>query len=426
MAQVEVRGVCGLALMLALAQACESGRVTDYRARAPSAQPGPAPRAAARARASASASASGSASAAAPKPALPCPSSALGSAKPPPDLTVPVEDASAAAARLPKAPAARQPKALAYRFHGTFDGAGVRGRGSLDGKELKLELTPIGAGPKLRLNGKLTDVLATTGRADLTLSVAGKKPPAVPNGWIVEASLLERFRGRLQVDATITEKQREQELKLWSYSRNDGGSYEPYRDSIYRRSEEPFDIHWAVEVSDRPTFVLTSDMSENRALSLWALNSAREVLTSYSAGVVCDHSECSASLGAFEVAPGQLLFLVTTSGEDCGAKCSQSASASLLSYRSDGFGPPIELDQTYSLMGGISYPSTTVTNALYWLELDGAAPLEILTKYEGENGPSFGVYVFNPKTNAYEARADTLAPECMSKLVEGTQSFADY
>lgn len=119
--------------------------------------------------------------------------------------------------------------------------------------------------------------------------------------------------------------------------------------------------------------------------------------------MTCDMHECGAALVAFSVNANLTVLVPTISGENCGAKCTRSARASVWTLTPDGFHQGAHFAEAVEMMGGINYSGSSSQTSVVWVDGDGADPPEMLVESSSTDSEEVSrtIVGYDPVTQAY-------------------------
>lgn len=285
---------------------------------------------------------------------------------------------------------------LSVKLKGYSRGASVRGSLQLFKGRVSVEMHGVSGRGSLTMQGTLSDEpifdestdIGVTAHKVVVARVNGRKAPD-DSTFLLEG---EEPAGRSHVAGNIPGADGDEEtFDLWEMLPGEAVWFENHDKLIRERLSSPYDLRAVVEVSEAENVLFTETLGKGGSPSLISIGtkserSALPVRHVEWVGVTCMRSRCETSVKAFRIAPELCVFLVRNEQEVCGMRCHTETEAALVVLTSDGFvsGP--------SLYGGTFWPaldeeSTNYSrNALYWIDADGKAPLEILSVHSSTEG----------------------------------------
>ncbi|MGC4093121.1 MAG: hypothetical protein QM756_35580 [Polyangiaceae bacterium] len=316
-------------------------------------------------------------------------------------------------------------KAARVRAQGYWDETAVLATLELRAKSVQADVFALATGARIhrlrgtfeesRCDNQFKDDYAGTGQVDqgkaASWSIAlGRNDPFGPD------------RGRLHFEAS-PQGESESTLRLWESKAEQLPGQAPLQKALGVSD----DLQAVVDGSEKTSFSASLSLPE-RELRLTQWGARRERLQQLLTEAVCEYQECRVELSVHLLSPELTLLVPVRTGEDCGAKCTQKASAQLWTLSSSGFHFGVDLPETDEMPGGLNYGGRSSHTRLCWVEADGKPPLEVLSLHTDteSNQANVRVHAYDPATQGYtvsEPLADVEASQA-DALCAGT--IAEY
>ena len=155
----------------------------------------------------------------------------------------------------------------------------------------------------------------------------------------------------------------------------------------------------------------------------------RRVRATSDTGLSCREYACDAMLAAFEVAPGVVLLLARLDVHPWDGKCTQQINVEIWTHTSQGLAGGAFLPDTIDCAGGINYPSRGTSTSLYWADVDGAPPFELLSAHSDDSDTRLDVFGYDANKGSYRQMTEgtpSAVLQMLSAQLEGATAFARY
>jgi hypothetical protein len=295
-------------------------------------------------------------------------------------------------------------------------------------KQISLQLTNLKSSRRLTLEGQLDQSFCENSilTSAVLLRVGARRTgkDGILLGWSVAIG-----SERLHLDAKLDLDGESVDLDLWDITESDLDSYPRERDLLLRQAGIAIDVKQMIELPDETRVALGLSAGLPRDAFFAELSHAPpSVRRTSDSTLSCGEYACEAALAAFEVAPNVVVLLPRLSVHPWEGKCTNT-NAEIWTHASASLGLGGRLAETEDCVGGMNYPSRSTSTSLYWVDTDGAPPLEILSAHTDEGTTDLEVFAYDREKASYQRTTEETPKATLQELLElvpNATSFGAY